>query len=57
MITNNEITSNQTQAEQVDQNLIEETMQCLLKTFTEKNNQERAKAESRLKDLGIIIKF
>jgi hypothetical protein len=37
---------------EVDNNLINETLECLSKTFQEKNNEERMKAEKRLKQLG-----
>lgn len=37
---------------EVDNNLISETLECLSKTFQEKNNDERMKAEKRLKQLG-----
>jgi hypothetical protein len=33
--------------------LVKETIECLNKTFTEKNNAERLKAEKRLRELGI----
>jgi hypothetical protein len=36
---------------EVDSNLINETLECLSKTFLEKNNEERNKAEKRLKQL------
>jgi len=58
MNTSNEIQStrviNSANFEAVDsnQNLMEETIQCLLKAFTEKNNSERQIAENRLRELG-----
>lgn len=39
----------------LDQELIEETLQCLQKTFMEKNNLERQKAEKKLKELEVNI--
>jgi hypothetical protein len=32
--------------------IVKETIQCLVKTFGEKDNVERTKAENRLKELG-----
>ena len=32
--------------------IVKETINCLIKTFTEKDNTERSKAENTLKELG-----
>lgn len=32
--------------------IVKETIQCLIKTFTEKDNAERTKAENKLKEMG-----
>lgn len=39
----------------LNQNLIQETVECLSKTFGKSDPEERKQAEKRLKDLGNII--